>query len=123
MKTVKKLWAINTALSIHLKIQKYDYSYANMTKCYLLLVVCRSWNHNIDTGLLYYKSLNVNYSLSTDTWICIYLIVLAALTNKINTFFYLHCCIQYAILIVFLFFLIWQQIHMHNPMSERPLYF
>ncbi len=63
-----------------------------MTKCNLLLVVCRSWNHNIDTGFVYYKILNVTYSLSTDTWICIYLIVvnkhitfyLAALTNKIN---------------------------------------
>ncbi len=101
-----------------------------MTKCYLLLVVCRSWNHNIDTSFVYSKSLNVTYSLTNDTWISIYLIVvnkhisffLAALTNKINTF-YLHYCIQYAIMIVFLFFLIWQQIHMHNPMSERPLYF
>ncbi len=101
-----------------------------MTQCDLLLVVCRSWNHNIDAGFVYYKSLNVTYSLSTDTWIYIYLIVvnkhisfyLAALNNKINTF-YLHYCIQYAILIVFLFFLIWQQIHMHKPMSERPLYF
>ncbi len=61
-----------------------------MTKCNLLLVFCRSWNHNIDAGFVYYKSLNVTYSLSTDTWICIYLIVvnkhfsfyLAALTNK-----------------------------------------
>ncbi len=54
---------------------------------------------------MYYKSLNVTYSLSTDTWIYIYLIVankhisfyLAALNNKINTL-YLHYCIQYAIL-------------------------
>ncbi len=77
-----------------------------MTKCNLLLIVCRSWNHNVDAGFVYYKSLNVMYCLSTDTWICIYLIVvnkhisfyLAALTNKINTF-YLHYCIQYAILI------------------------
>ncbi len=30
MKTVQKLWAINTALSIYLKIQKYDHSYANI---------------------------------------------------------------------------------------------
>ncbi len=43
--------------------------------------------------MYYYKSLNVSYSLSTDTWICIYLIIvnkhisfyMAALTNKINT--------------------------------------
>ncbi len=101
-----------------------------MTKCNLLLGFCRCWNHNIDAGFVYYKSLNVTYSLSTDTCICIYLIVvnkhisfyLTALTNKINTF-YLHNCIQYAILIVLLFFLIWKQIHMHKPMSERPLYF
>ncbi len=84
-----------------------NYMY-HMTKCYLLLVVCRSWNHNIDAGFAYYKSLIVTYSLSTDTWICFYLIVTnkhmsfcpAALTNNINTF-YLHYCIQYAILIVF----------------------
>ncbi len=102
----------------------------HMTKYNLLLVVCRSWNHNIDAGLVYYKILNVTYSLSSDIWICIYLIVvnkhilfyLAALTNKINTF-YLHYCTQYAILIVFLFFIIWPQIQMHKPMSERPLYF
>ncbi len=78
------------------------------------------------TQCVYYKSLNVIYSLSTDTWICIHRIVvnkhisfyLAALTNKINTF-YLHYCIQYAILIVFSFFLIWQHTDMHKPMSER----
>ncbi len=60
---------------------------------------------------------NVTYSLSTATWICIYLIVvnkhsafyLAALTNKINTL-YLYYCIQYAILVVFLFFLIYQRV-------------
>ncbi len=106
-----------------------NYMY-HMTKCNLLLAVCRSWNHNIDVGFVYYKILNVTYRLSTDTWICIYLIVvnkyisfyLPALTTKINTF-YLHYCIQYAILIVLLFFLIWQQIYMHKPMSERPLNF
>ncbi len=102
-----------------------------MTQCNLLLVVCKGWNHNIDAGFGYYKSLNVTYSLSTDTWICIYLsfvnkhisFYLAVSTNKINIFFYLHYCIQYAILIVFLFSFIWQQIHMHKPMSGRPLYF
>ncbi len=70
-----------------------------MTKCNLLLVVCRSWNYNIDGGLCI-TSLNVTYSLSTDTWTCIYLIVvnkhisfyLAALANKINTL-YLHYCV------------------------------
>ncbi len=79
-----------------------------MTTCNLLLVVCRSWNHNTDAGFVYYKILIVMYSLNTDTWICIYLIVvnkhislyLAALTNQINTF-YQHYCIQYAILIYF----------------------
>ncbi len=30
MKTVQKLWAINTELSIYLKMQKYDHSYANI---------------------------------------------------------------------------------------------
>ncbi len=86
----------------------------HLIKCNLLSVVCRSRNHNIDAGFVYYKSFNVTYSLSTDTWICIYLIVvnkhilfyLAALNNKINTF-YMHYYIQYVILIVFLF-LIWQ---------------
>ncbi len=29
-KSVQKLWALNTALSIYLKIQKYDHSYANI---------------------------------------------------------------------------------------------
>ncbi len=103
-----------------------NYMY-HMIKCYLLLVVCRSWNHNIDAAFVYYKSCNVMYNLSIDTWICIYLIVvnkqisfyLAALTNKIITF-YLHYCIQYAILVVCLFFLIWQQIHMYKPMNEGP---
>ncbi len=46
-----------------------NYMY-HMTKCNLLLVVCRSWNHNIDTDLCI-TSLNVTYSLSTDTLICI----------------------------------------------------
>ncbi len=30
MKTVQKLWALNTALSIYVKIQNYYYSYANI---------------------------------------------------------------------------------------------
>ncbi len=120
-----------------------NYMY-HMTKFNLLLVVCRSWNHNIDVGVMHFKNLNVSYSLSSlmvrllrmcltvswwdsqpNTWICIYLTVvnkqisfyLAALTNKINTL-YLHYCIQYAIQVVFLFFLTW-----HKLMSERPLYF
>ncbi len=37
----------------------------HMIKCNLSLVVCRSWNHNIDAGFVYYKRLNVTYSLST----------------------------------------------------------
>ncbi len=106
-----QLCGVYTCFSIgYCLVNNYIY---HMTKCNLLLVVCRSWNHNIDAGFVYYKSLNVTYGLSIDTWICIYLVVnkqisfyLAALTNKINTF-YLHYCIQYAILIVFLFFLIW----------------
>ncbi len=96
-----------------------NYMY-HMTTCKLLLVVCRSWNHNIDAGLCS-KSFNVTYSLSTDTLICIYLIIvnkhilfyLSVLTNKINTL-YLYYCIQYAILVVLLFFLICQHILMHK---------
>ncbi len=69
--------------------------------------------------------LQKSYSLNTNTWICIYFIVvnnhisvhLVPLANKINTL-YLHYCFQYAILVVYLFFVIWQQIHMHEPMSE-----
>ncbi len=46
---------------------------------------------------VHFKNLNVTYSLSTDTWICIYLIVvnkhvsfyLAALTHILNIL-YLH---------------------------------
>ncbi len=67
----------------------------HMTKCNLLLFIYRCWNHNIDAGFVYYKSLNVTYTLGTNTWMCIYYIVvnkhilfyLAALTNKINTLF------------------------------------
>ncbi len=52
-----------------------NYMY-HMPKCNLLLVFCRSWNHNIDAdGFVYYKCLNVMYSLSTDTWICIILLL------------------------------------------------
>ncbi len=47
-----------------------NYMY-HMTKCNLLLVVCRSWNHNIDAGLC----LNVTYSLSTGTWIAFILLL------------------------------------------------
>ncbi len=43
-----------------------NYMY-HMTECNLLLVVCRSWNHNIDACFVYYKSVNVTYNLSTDT--------------------------------------------------------
>ncbi len=79
---------------------------------------------------MYYKSLNMTYSLRADTWIRIYFIVvnkhilvyLAALNNKINTL-YLHYCKQYAIMAIPFPFLIMQQIHMHKAMSERPLYF
>ncbi len=80
-----------------------------MTKCNLLLVVCRTWNQNSDAGLCI-TSLNVIYSLITDTCICIVVnkhisFYLDVFTNKINTP-YLHCCIYYSILVVFLFFLI-----------------